>query len=235
MKTIGAYYSLTLMMAAKFQFGTAIVPAAPGGGQPEGRRLDGGDDWFVSAPGASCTDTCQAATKTCTAEGLASMQSIDSETKVIYVAGLFGVTGCLPNATAMEYLPEYLPSVAIVIVGSGESATTYTYCNFITTSITAPPTTSGTSPPVTCDAIGRTDLDEKRLCCCGSKCPSEDTESQSPSEAPSDKPSQEPSTRQDRLRDLCAAYLDEIFDLFLFSSAKEEAIKTLVCGVGEPV
>jgi len=218
MKTIGAYYSLTLMMAAKFQFGTAIVPAAPGGGQPEGRRLDGGDDWFVSAPGASCTDTCQAATKTCTAEGLASMQSIDSETKVIYVAGLFGVTGCVPNATAMEYLPS------VAIVGSGESAT---ICNFITT--------SGTPPPVTCDAIGRTDLDEKRLCCCGSKCPSEDTESQSPSEAPSDKPSQEPSTRQDRLRDLCAAYLDEIFDLFLFSSAKEEAIKTLVCGVGEPV
>jgi len=33
------------------------------------------------------------------------------------------------------------------------------------------------------------------------------------------------------IRDICFAYLDEIFDLFLFSRAKEEAIKTLVCGV----
>ena len=48
---------------------------------------------------------------------------------------------------------------------------------------------------------------------------------------PSLAPSQGPSQGLDQ-RDLCFAYLDEIFDLFLFNRAKEEAIKTLVCGVG---
>eukprot|EP00578_Thalassiosira_sp_NH16_P015318 CAMPEP_0181119012 /NCGR_PEP_ID=MMETSP1071-20121207/23379_1 /TAXON_ID=35127 /ORGANISM="Thalassiosira sp., Strain NH16" /LENGTH=124 /DNA_ID=CAMNT_0023203539 /DNA_START=97 /DNA_END=471 /DNA_ORIENTATION=+ len=56
-----------------------------------------------------------------------------------------------------------------------------------------------------------------------------------PSLIPSPKPSQGPDPSGSVARDLCFAYLDEIFDLFLFSRAKEEAIKTLVCGVGEPV
>eukprot|EP00578_Thalassiosira_sp_NH16_P008750 CAMPEP_0181128836 /NCGR_PEP_ID=MMETSP1071-20121207/28988_1 /TAXON_ID=35127 /ORGANISM="Thalassiosira sp., Strain NH16" /LENGTH=373 /DNA_ID=CAMNT_0023214757 /DNA_START=155 /DNA_END=1277 /DNA_ORIENTATION=+ len=53
------------------------------------------------------------------------------------------------------------------------------------------------------------------------------------STAPSSQPSTSPVSGQgpDLSRDLCNTLLDEIFDLFLFSNAKEEAIKILVCGV----
>ena len=63
------------------------------------------------------------------------------------------------------------------------------------------------------------------------------TPSSQPSATTSKSPSSQPSTSPvsgqgpDVSRDLCNTLLDQIFDLFLFSNAKEEAIKVLVCGV----
>ena len=84
------------------------------------------------------------------------MESFDSAEKVIYVASLFGVTCTVPSSAIVA---EHLPSVS--------NRSKNPFCNFIKP--------DGTNPAITCDAIGNAGDDEKRLCCRGSKCPSEYT------------------------------------------------------------
>jgi len=219
-------YSVSIFsMATQFHFGTATVPPSPGGGKPDERHLNEGSGWFLGNKGKSCDDTCIAADKVCDQTSVEKMNAVDDKTKVEAVEDNFASVECTNGS--YDYTPLIDNPSPFIVFGT---------CYYSTVAKT------------TCIA---SDSSGQRFCWC-SELPSQGPSlapsdvpslkpSQSPSvvpsslslkpsQSPSDKPSQGPSMGPD-IRDICFAYLDEIFDLFLFSRAKEEAIKTLVCGV----
>jgi len=210
MKLINIAYSVSVFsMATQFHFGTASVPPSPGGGEPDERHLNGqGTNWIIGDKGKSCTDTCSTAGKVCDQTSVERMKAVDDEKKVEAVAKIASVTCSFYGQAATDFTPFTVIANEV--------------CYY------------GTVAQTTCNASDNA-FSSQRLCWCSepSQGPSlapSDVPSLKPSQSPSDKPSQGPSMGPD-IRDICFAYLDEIFDLFLFSRAKEEAIKTLVCGV----
>jgi len=221
-----AYSVSFFSMATQFHFGTASVPPSPGGGEPDERHLNGGTNWILADGGKSCDETCITAGKVCDQASEDEMRGIDSEEKVEAVANNFAGVTC-------SLYEDFQSSLTPFIINEK------CYYNTVASS--------------TCNA-----LDEKckmRFCWC-SELPSQGPSlapsdvpslkpsqspsvvpslslkpSQSPSDVPSIKPSHSPTGSVMSMRDICFAYLEEIFNLFLFSRAKEEAIKTLVCGV----
>jgi len=234
MKLINIAYSVSVFsMATQFQFGTSTVPPSPGGGEPDERLLNEETNWILADQGKSCDVTCSTAGKVCDQTSVEAMNAVDDETKIEAVEDNFATVECTYGSYpygayygSYDYTDTPSPYFDFVFGNCYYSTVAKTTCNAFDP--------SGqrfcwcSELPSQGPSLAPSDVPSLKPSQSPSVVPS--SLSLKPSQSPSDKPSQGPSMGPD-IRDICFAYLDEIFDLFLFSRAKEEAIKTLVCGV----
>jgi len=234
MKLINIAYSVSVFsMATQFHFGTSTVPPSPGGGEPDERRLNEETNWILADQGKSCDVTCSTAGKVCDQTSVEAMNAVDDETKVEAVAEILDVTcSSYDSDTQYPYIPFIVLSFGKCYYSTAEKKTT---CGDSDDSPASPVRRFCwcSELPSQGPSLAPSDVPSLKPSQSPSAVPSSLSlkPSQSPSDVPSIKPSHSPTGSVMSMRDICFAYLDEIFDLFLFSRAKEEAIKTLVCGV----
>jgi len=226
MKLNIAYSVSIFSMATQFQLGTASVPPSTGGGEPDERHLNEGSGWKLAYEGKSCDETCSTAGKVCDQTSVEEMDGINTEEKILTVANSVGSTcdfyvlACGTQSPGMMDGTCFYSTYRITECSSSTSFSRFCWC------AEAPSDKPSLEP-------SQFPSDKPSLKPSQEPAPS-DKPSLEPSQFPSDKPSLKPSQEPDPesiARSVCAAYLDEIFDLFLLSSAKEEALKTIVCGV----